>query len=168
MRRLLFAGEALTLHTRTEADTSGEDTRFRTITPGTARGRLVGGNLTVLSSMVGSPYLGQDDDVILFVEEVREPISEVDRMLTQLDLAGILPRVRGFVFGQCTRCASPALDATLTLDRVLDDHIRALRIPAWRGAPIGHVDRQLTLPIGLPVEMDASSGTIRLLEPAVT
>jgi muramoyltetrapeptide carboxypeptidase len=168
MRRILFTGEAVTLCSPTDADDAGAETGFRTITPGRARGRLVGGNLTVLASMVGSPYLGGTDDVILFLEEVREPMSEVDRMLTQLELAGILSRVRGFVFGQCTRCPSPDMDGALTLDRVLDDHVRPLGIPAWRGAPIGHVERQLTVPIGVPVEMDAGRGTIRLLEPAVT
>jgi muramoyltetrapeptide carboxypeptidase len=169
MKEILFAGEAATLHSTDGGDgASGPETRFRTITPGRARGRLVGGNLTVLASMVGSPYLGGSDDVILFLEEVREPISEVDRMLTTLELAGILGRVRGFVFGQCTRCSAPEMDAALTLDRVLDDHVRALGIPAWRGAPIGHVEGQLTVPIGLPVEIDAARGTIRLLEPAVT
>lgn len=167
MRRILFTGEAATLCSTTDTDDPASETRFRTITPGTARGRLVGGNLTVLASMVGSPYLGGTNDVILFLEEVREPISEVDRMLTTLELAGILGRVRGFVFGQCTRCASPELDGSFTLDRVLDDHVRVLGIPAWRGAPIGHVERQLTVPIGVPVEMDARRGTIRLLEPAV-
>jgi muramoyltetrapeptide carboxypeptidase len=117
--------------------------------------------------MVGSPYLGGTDDVILFLEEVREPTSEVDRMLTQLELAGILRRVRGFVFGQCTICPAPEVDGSLTLDGVLDDHVGPLGIPAFRGAPIGHVDRQLTVPIGVAVEMDASRGTLRLLESAV-
>jgi muramoyltetrapeptide carboxypeptidase len=168
MHRILFVAEAATLCTPAETAAARTETRFRTITPGTARGRLVGGNLTVLASMVGSPYLRGADDVILFLEEVREPMSEVDRMLTQLELAGILGRVRGFVFGQCTRCASPEADGTLTLDRVLADHVRPLGVPAWRGAPIGHIERQLTVPIGLPVEMDASRGTIRLLEPAVS
>jgi muramoyltetrapeptide carboxypeptidase len=166
LQRILFAGEAATL-TAADGDDPRSDTQFRTIRPGTARGRLVGGNLTVMASMVGSPYLGGSDDVILFLEEVREPISEVDRMLTTLEMAGILGRVRGFVFGQCTRCPAPELDGDLTLDRVLDDHVRALGIPAWRGAPIGHVERQLTVPVGLPVEMDATRGTIRLLKPAV-
>jgi muramoyltetrapeptide carboxypeptidase len=169
LQKILFAGEAATLCTTEDGDEDGRpDTPLRTITPGRARGRLVGGNLTVLTSMVGSKYLGGTDDVILFLEEVREPISEVDRMLTTLEMAGILARVRGFVFGQCTRCPAPELDGSLTLDRVLDDHVRALGIPAWRGAPIGHVERQLTVPIGLPVEMDATRGSIRLLEPAVT
>ena len=167
LQRILFAGEAATLCAITRDDERSE-TPLRTITPGRARGRLVGGNLTVLASMVGSKYIGGTDDVILFLEEVREPISEVDRMLTTLEMAGILARVRGFIFGQCTRCPAPDLDGSLTLDRVLDDHVRALGIPAWRGAPIGHVERQLTVPIGLPVEMDATRGTIRLLEPAVT
>jgi muramoyltetrapeptide carboxypeptidase len=167
LQKILFAGEAATLWTTSEDDGKSE-TQFRTITPGRARGRLVGGNLTVIASMVGSKYLGGTDDVILFLEEVREPISEVDRMLTTLEMAGILARVRGFIFGQCTRCPAPDIDGSLTLDRVLDDHVRALGIPAWRGAPIGHVERQLTVPIGLPVEMDATRGTIRLLEPAVT
>jgi muramoyltetrapeptide carboxypeptidase len=167
LQRILFAGEAATLFATADGDDPRSDTPTRTITPGKARGRLVGGNLTVLASMVGSPYLGGSDDVILFLEEVREPISEVDRMLTTLEMAGILGRVRGFVFGQCTRCPAPELDGAFTLDRVLDDHVRALGIPAWRGAPIGHVERQLTLPVGLPVEMDATHGTIRLLKPAV-
>jgi len=168
LRRILFAGEAATLCSDSDAAEVRPETRFRTITAGRARGRLLGGNLTVLASMVGSPYLRGADDVILFLEEIREPMSEVDRMLTTLELAGILGRVRGFVFGQCTSCSAPALDDSLTLDRVLDDHVRPLGIPAWRGAPIGHVEQQLTVPIGLPVEMDASRGTIRLLEPAVT
>jgi muramoyltetrapeptide carboxypeptidase len=167
LRKILFAGEAATLCATADADGARSEMPLRTITPGRARGRLVGGNLTVLASMVGSKYLGGTDDVILFLEEVREPISEVDRMLTTLDMAGILPRVRGFIFGQCTRCPAPEMDRSLTLDGVLDDHVRSLGIPAWRGAPIGHVERQLTVPIGLPVEIDATRGTIRLLEPAV-
>ena len=168
VRRLLFRGEACMLCATADTVDARTDPSFRTIRPGRARGRLLGGNLTVLASMVGSPYLGRGDDVILFLEEVHEPTSEVDRMLTQLELAGILGRVRGFVFGQCTHCPAPEMDASLTLDRVLDDHVRPLGIPAWRGAPIGHVDQQVTLPIGLPVEMDAARGTLRLLEPAVT
>ena len=117
--------------------------------------------------MVGSAFLKGGDDLILFLEEVREPISEVDRNLTQLQMAGILGRVRGVVFGQCTRCLAPEIDNTFTLDRVLDDHVKVLGVPAWRGASIGHVDRQFTLPIGLRVEIDADRGTISLLEPAV-
>lgn len=166
MKRVLFRGEAALLSNPPE---SGEPRPgIRTITGGRARGKLLGGNLTVLSSMVGSPFLRGSDDLVLFLEEVREPISEVDRMLTQLEMAGILGRIRGLVFGQCTRCVVPDADFSLTLDRVLDDHVARLRVPAFRGALIGHVERQFTLPIGVRVEVDADKGTIRLLEPAVT
>jgi muramoyltetrapeptide carboxypeptidase len=134
---------------------------------GRARGPLCGGNLTVLSSMVGSPYLRVDPRAILFLEEVEEPYSEVDRMMTQLDLAGILRPIGGFVFGQCIRCDPPALNRRLDLDRVLEQHVTSLGVPAWRGAPIGHGERQLTLPIGIAAEIDADHGTIELLEPAV-
>ena len=139
----------------------------RTIVGGRARGRLLGGNLTVLSSLVGSPYIDAGEDLILFLEDVREPLSEVSRMLTQLELAGLLGRVRAVVFGQCTRCSPPQADPSLTLDRVLQEQIGPLGVPAWRGALIGHLPRQLTLPIGVPVEVDSVAGTIQLLEAAV-
>jgi muramoyltetrapeptide carboxypeptidase len=142
--------------------------RPQTITPGRARGRLLGGNLTVLASMVGTPYLRPWEDVILFLEEVREPTSEIDRMLTQLDQAGVLKKVRGVVFGQCSRCARPALDDTLTVDTVLRKRLGALQVPAWHRAPIGHAEAQFTLPLGIEAEIDADKGTIRLMEAAVS
>lgn len=166
VRRVLFDAEAATFVDPRGA-ASGPSSEPRTLHPGTARGRLLGGNLTVLSSLVGSPYFQPGDDVILFLEEVREPLSEVARMLTQLELAGILERIRGFVFGQCTGCRAPVGDDQLTLDQVLAEHVERLGIPAWRGAAIGHVDRQLTLPLGVQVEIDASAFSIRLLEPGV-
>ncbi|HEY7409305.1 MAG TPA: LD-carboxypeptidase [Vicinamibacteria bacterium] len=158
LRRVLFEGEAAALPSRGET---------RALVEGSARGTLWGGNLTVVSSMVGSPYLGGEGDGVLFLEEVGEPYSEVDRMLTQLELAGVLDRVRGLAFGQCTRCASPSINKALTLDRVLLDRLGKRGIPVWRGAAIGHGGGQLTVPIGLPVEMDAGRGLIQLLEPAV-
>ena len=158
LRQVLFDGRAATL-----ASPGG----VQTLTGGRARGRLLGGNLTVLSSMVGSPYIKQADDFILFLEEVREPVSEVDRMFTQLGQAGILGRARGLVFGECAQCLPPVADRSFTFDRVLDEHVRPLGVPAWTGAAIGHIEGQFTMPIGLPVEIDAGRGTIRLLEPAV-
>lgn len=138
----------------------------QTLCPGRSTAPLAGGNLTVLSSLIGSPYLACAGD-ILFIEEVQEPVSEVDRMLTQLEQAGILAGARGFVFGQCTGCVQPGLDPSLTLDRILDERIRPLGIPAWSGAAIGHITRQLVVPMGVPAEIDAERGTIRLVEPAV-
>jgi muramoyltetrapeptide carboxypeptidase len=142
--------------------------RLQTITPGQAQGKLIGGNLSVLSGIVGSPYMPNPEGAILFLEDIGENIYRLDRMITQLKLAGILDQLAGFVFGQCTNCLPDADYGSLTLEQVLDDHIRPLGIPAWSGAVIGHVEPVLTLPIGTRVNIDAAAGTIQMLEPAVS
>jgi muramoyltetrapeptide carboxypeptidase len=168
-RRVVFEGEKLTMSNRggdEERLVQGEN-RTRTITPGRARGRLLGGNLTVLTALVGSPYLPAFDGAILFLEDVNEQIYRVDRMLTQLALAGVLRRLRGLVFGSCSECEPGEGYGSLTLEEVLDEHVRPLGIPAYEGAMIGHQARQFTLPVGTLVELDAGAGTITMLEPAV-
>ena len=168
-RRVLFDGEALTLANPVEeGDTLARtEHRTRTIAPGRARGPLLGGNLTVLCNVLGSPYVPAWEGAVFFVEDVDEEIYRVDRMLTQLALAGVLGQVRGFVFGTCTECGPGSGYGSLTLEEVLADHVLPLKVPAWSGAVIGHVDKQFTLPVGLPVEIDAEAATIRMLEPAV-
>jgi muramoyltetrapeptide carboxypeptidase len=125
--------------------------------------------------MIGSGYLPAWKGTILFIEEIREEIYRVDRMLTQLKLAGILEQIDGFIFGQCTDCDRLTREsmekdgeASLTLAQVLRDHIQPLGIPAWYGSMIGHIKNKFTLPIGTEVEIDASKGTIQLLESTVT
>ncbi|MBA3730397.1 MAG: LD-carboxypeptidase, partial [Sphingomonas sp.] len=145
------------------------DWRTQTIRPGKAVGRLVGGNLAVLSALVGTPYLPVFDRTILFLEEVDEPEYRIDRMLTQLALAGILRRVAGVVFGQCTNCkASGPSYGGFTLSQVLRQHLEPLGVPVYQGALIGHGEDQFSMPIGVRAEMDATTGTIRILEPAVS
>ena len=142
--------------------------RPQTITGGQARGQLVGGNLSVLSAMVGSAYLPDWENKILFVEEIGEDIYRVDRMLTQLKLAGILDKISGFIFAECTRCeAGEGDEPSLTLTQVLSDWIRPLGIPAWYGSAIGHIRDKFTVPVGVEVEIDANQGIIQLLDPAV-
>jgi muramoyltetrapeptide carboxypeptidase len=169
MKRVLFAGEAVTFENVKEP---GEylvpvENRITTITPGVARGRLAGGNLTVLSTIVGTGYLPDWDGRVLFIEDVEEKLYRIDRMLTQLSLAGILSKVRGVIFGNCTRCEPGEGYGALTLEEILNDHLKPLGVPAWSGAMIGHIERQFTLAEGVDVEIDASRGTIRMLETAV-
>ncbi|HUF25091.1 MAG TPA: LD-carboxypeptidase [Vicinamibacterales bacterium] len=170
-RRVLFEGEAVTFtNTPMFSETNVlTPVRYRTqtIRPGTARGRLLGGNLSVLAGIVGSPYVPDWDDAILFLEDVGEAIYRVDRMLTTLKLAGILGRIRGFIFGTCSECDPGSGFGALTFEELWADHIAPLDIPAWSGAMIGHGMPQWTLPVGAEVAIDASAGTIRLLEPAV-
>ncbi len=171
MRRVLFNGEqVLYENPRTMSERNSlvpVEHRVRTIHPGTARGRLLGGNLTVLTAILGSPYLPGWDSAILFLEDVGEDFYRVDRMFTQLKLAGVLEKIRGFVFGTCAECAPGEGFGSLTLDEIFNDHIRPLNVPAWSGAMIGHQMQQWTLPIGADVEIDAAKGTIVLQSPAV-
>jgi muramoyltetrapeptide carboxypeptidase len=142
--------------------------RTQTISPGKAEGRLVGGNLTVLAHLVGTPYMPDFTGRILFLEDIREGIYRIDRMLTHLKLAGLLTKIKGFIWGQCTDCEPDSSGyGSLTIEEVLDDHIKPLGVPTYRGAMIGHVDKQFTVPEGIMAEMDADAGTFRLLESAV-
>jgi len=139
--------------------------RTLTITGGNARGELVGGNLSVLVGLAGSRYLPEFDGRILFLEDVEEAPYRVDRMLTTLKLMGVLDRIAGFIFGECTDCDPGKGYGSLTLDQIFDDHIKPLGIPAYRGAMIGHIREQFIVPVGGKVELDADAGSFRLLEP---
>ncbi len=142
--------------------------RIRTFRPGTARGRLLGGNLTVLAALMGTPWLPDFSGAILFIEDISEQPYRIDRMLTQLKLAGMLDRLKGVVFGQCSDCGpAGASYGGFTLSQVLQQHLEPLGIPAFQGGQFGHVANQYSLPLGVQAEMDATAGTIRLLEPAV-
>lgn len=166
-RRILYDGEAATMRNPRHVGPRGPlmRDRIRTIRHGTARGRLVGGNLSVIVSMIGSSYLPDWDGHILFLEDTREDVYRIDRMLTQLSLAGVLQRLAGVVFGRCTDCEAD--DPSLSLREVLDHHLRPLDIPSFYGSMIGHIQDKFTVPLGVEAEIDASAGTIRLLEVAV-
>jgi muramoyltetrapeptide carboxypeptidase len=172
-KRVLFNGEPVTYSNKQGISTERNsltqvEFRSQTITPGKARGRLLGGNLTVLTAILGSPYVPDFDDAILFCEDVGEDLYRVDRMVTQLKLAGILGKVKGFIFGSCSECGpGDGNYGALTLEEILKDHVKPLGIPAWQGAMIGHAQPQWTLPEGAQVEIDAAAATIRLLEPPV-
>lgn len=127
---------------------------------GQASGILIGGNLAVLASLIGTPYAPTRwDDKILFVEDTHEDVYQIDRLLTQLELAGILPKIKGFIFGSCVDCKRQIKNSP-TLQAVLDAHIKPLGIPAWSGAMIGHQDSMWTLPEGAPASINADKGTI--------
>jgi muramoyltetrapeptide carboxypeptidase len=170
MRRVLWNGEAAVFANAKETSDTlvPVKNRTRVITPGKARGRLLGGNLTVFTTIVGSGFLPDFSDCILFLEDVEEAPYSLDRMLTQLKLAGILSQAKGVVWGTCDGCSPGEGFGSLTIPDILDDHVKTLGVPAYSGAMIGHVDRQFTLPLGVQVELDADAGTITMLESAIT
>ncbi len=168
-KRTVILGQAATL-SNAKADEDAlvpQDGRAVAIRPGIARGALVGGNLTVLTAMAGSPYWPRFDGAILVLEDTNEYIYRVDRMLSTLKLAGALEKLAGVVLGAFTNCEPGNGYGTLTLDEVFDDYFLPLNVPVLRGAQFGHIKKKWTLPIGLPVEMDAGAGTLRLLSAAV-
>jgi muramoyltetrapeptide carboxypeptidase len=140
----------------------------RTIRGGVARGRLLGGNLTIVSTLMGTGWLPPFKGAILFVEDVNEAEYRVDRMFQQLKLAGVLGELAGIVFGQCTKCQTTEPDYNgFTLDAVIDQYLAPLGIPAFTGANFGHVANQLSLPSGAAVELDADARTLTLLDSIV-
>lgn len=139
---------------------------IKTVRSGRAKGILLGGNLTVFTAMIGSDYLPAWDNAILFVEEVGEEVYRVDRMLTQLKLAGILDKINGFIFGKCVNCETEP-GPHFSLKEIVEQHLRDFDIPAYMGANIGHIDEMLTVPVGAEAEIDADAGIIKLLEPPV-
>lgn len=134
-----------------------------TITSGKATGKLIGGNLTVIAGIMGSSYLPDWSDKILFLEETREEVYRVDRLMTQLKLAGVLDNIKGFVFGNCNKCEPEYPEESLSLREMFEGHLKPLGIPAIYGAAFGHVTNKYTLPIGIDAELDADAGTIQLL-----
>lgn len=177
LKRILFAGEKVVLANPktfdSQVDIIQTDYRIRTITGGVAKGKLIGGNLTVIVSMLGSEYLPNWKGAILFIEDVDEDYYQIDRMMEQLKMAGVLDKISGFIFGQCKRCSAGGSGSTsstigsLTLTQILNHYIKPLRIPAWSGAMIGHESQMFTLPEGISVQIDADKGTISMLRSAV-
>jgi muramoyltetrapeptide carboxypeptidase len=161
LKPILFDGTTVTMQ-----NPKSEVGKVEVITAGKVKGKLVGGNLSVLCAMIGSPYLPSWNRRILFVEDIGEDVYRIDRMLIQLKNAGILNQLSGFIFGQCTNC-KPGEVPTFALIQVLKDHIQPLGIPAWYGSMIGHIRDKFTVPLGVEVEIDASLGVIKMLEPAV-
>ena len=139
--------------------------RTTTITPGKVQGELVGGNLSVLVALAGSPYMPDFRGKVLFLEDVSEAPYRIDRMLSTLKLMGALDQIAGFIFGDCSDCNPGGGYGSLTLEQILDDYIRPLKIPAYSGAMIGHIREQFIVPVGGKVELDADAGSFRLLEP---
>jgi muramoyltetrapeptide carboxypeptidase len=141
------------------------ENRITTIRPGTARGRLTGGNLTLISCLMGTPYEPDFTGRLVFLEDVHEKPYRVDRMLTQLVISGKLANAAGLIFGKFTDADDTS--NTFSLEHVLTDCGKPLGIPCARGLMIGHVADQTVVPIGVEAEFDAATGRLTLLESPV-
>jgi muramoyltetrapeptide carboxypeptidase len=144
---------------------------LRTVRPGRARGPLIGGNLTLISTTMGTPYEIETSGRVVFLEDVDEEPYSIDRMLTQLRLAGKLTSAAGVIFGECQDCRprdfKPSYESSLSVGEVVDEVLGRLHAPVLSGLTIGHTDDQLTLPLGVMAELDADKGELVIEEAGV-
>jgi len=128
--------------------------------PGRAAGPLVGGCLSLLAALVGTPYEPPLDGAILFWEEVNEEPFRLDRMLAHLRLSGRLDRLAGMVVGTLPGCRARRRANAMPLAAILATHLAGTDYPVVTGIPAGHGPRKITLPIGFPARLDTRSGLL--------
>ncbi|WOX05255.1 S66 peptidase family protein [Microbulbifer pacificus] len=142
-----------------------KENRITRFAGGRARGRLIGGNLTLMASLLGTPYCPDYRGKILFLEDVGEAPYRVDRMLTQMWLAGKLQQVAGIAFGKFTEADSDG--NTFSMEHVLRERCADLGVPVVRGLMFGHVKDQTVVPVGAMAELDGDAGTLVLRDQVV-
>jgi muramoyltetrapeptide carboxypeptidase len=169
LKKALFVPEPLgELANPTEEDPVNPEYPLHTITPGTARGRLTGGNLTLVSVLMGTPFEIDTKDRLLLLEDTGEAPYRVDRMLVQLKLAGKLTAAAGTVWGTCDDC-TPSLsgfEINLSLSDVLDEIVGGAGKPAMAGLFFGHERNKVTIPLGVEAELDAGGKKLVVTESA--
>jgi muramoyltetrapeptide carboxypeptidase len=145
---------------------------LRTINQGKSRGPLTGGNLSLIATTMGTPFEIETKGRIVILEDVEEQPYSIDRMLTQLRLAGKLGAAAGIVLGECNACRprdyQPAFESTFSYGEVVDNILRGAAVPAFSGLTIGHTDDQLTLPLGVMASMDAGAQQLVIEEAGVS
>lgn len=134
----------------------------------TGSGRLIGGNLSVVASSVGTPYFPTISPIVLLLEEIDERPYRIDRMLRQIRLAGILSRANGAVLGAFINCKPERGKPSLTLRQVFRDTFGEIGCPVIEGLPYGHIHNLLTIPLGVRVRLATTAGRIEFQEAAVS
>jgi muramoyltetrapeptide carboxypeptidase len=151
--------------TKPEGQLVERDYRIVTIKGGRATGKIVGGNLTLIAATMGTPWELDTEGALLFLEDVNEEMYRVDRMLSQLFLAGKFDKVKGLIFGRCSRC--PINGPSFSLHELLVERFGEAGVPAISGFAFGHIEKKLTLPIGVTATLDADAGTVTIDQSAV-
>jgi muramoyltetrapeptide carboxypeptidase len=131
-------------------------------------GTLVGGNLTIICSLMGTPYEIDLKDKILFIEDIDEPPYKIDRMLTQLLISGKLNSVKGFILGQFINCDTSVGNNVTILQDVINNRILSLNKPTVTNLQCGHGNTNLTLPIGANIQIDCLNKKLNILESVIS
>jgi muramoyltetrapeptide carboxypeptidase len=173
IRRTIMSREIPGITAQSEKpDGVDRDHRLITFHPGVATGALIGGNLSLVTNLLGTPYEPDTKGKVLFLEEVGEEPYRIDRMLTQLLLAGKLQDAAGIAFGHFTDCYPkehlPTFTQTLSLETVLRDRTQGLNKPILYNLMFGHLRENAVLPVGAIATLNATTKTLKLEESAVT
>jgi muramoyltetrapeptide carboxypeptidase len=143
--------------------------RLSFISPNEAAGIMVGGNLAVFTSLLGTRYFPGLKNKILFLEDISEPPYKIDRMFNQLRLNNAFKKVKGIILGRFEDCKEiDEKKKTLTLEEVCSDYLGSIKIPAIHSFPHGHIKDMVTLPIGIRIRLNAAKGYLEFLESVVT
>ena len=148
-----------------------DESKINIINKGVAKGKLVGGNSSIVVTMIGTKYDVDLKDKIVFLEDVGEEPYRIDRMLTHLLEATNIKQAAGIALGVFNNCEidkdDPEFENSLTLDEVFKDRLGNLNIPVISGLSFGHISNKFTLPFGIEAKLDTNKKSLTLQEPAV-
>jgi muramoyltetrapeptide carboxypeptidase len=162
VKQTLVGGHAFTLKNPQEYEAP-----LITYQHGKATGELIGGNLTVIATMIGTKYEPNWFQKLLFLEEIGEEPYRIDRLLWQLKQAGAFEQINGLILGSFKNCSPEEPSKSFSLAEVFEQHFNAAKFPVYYGAAIGHIGPKFTVPIGAKAQMDADMYTIQILESSI-
>jgi muramoyltetrapeptide carboxypeptidase len=159
-----FSRESLVRALVDQSDSCGVAATGRVLRAGKARGRLAGGNLALVASLMGTPWSVDFDGAILVLEDIDEAVYRVDRMMRQLLLAGALQKCAGIVAGDFRPPSGETADENLSVDGILAEAAEEAGVPCLAGAPFGHIRDQWTIPLGATAELDADRMSLHVVQ----
>lgn len=143
--------------------------KFYLLNKGKAQGRILGGNLSMLSSLMGTEYLPKLNGAILLLEDVNEAPYRIDRMLNQFRLAKVFKQISGIILGHFVDCCEADPNKrTFSLNEVIIDYFQNLKLPVLYNVKHGHIKDNITIPYGTKCVLNASRGYIEIMENAVS
>lgn len=136
---------------------------FKVLKEGIGKGKLLGGNLALICSLVGTKYSLKPQGSILIIEDINEPPYKIDRMLNQLKQAHLLDNINGVILASFKNC-EPQTTNSLSLFQIFEEHFADLQCPIVYGMASGHIHHMVTLPLGVEVELNTFSKTLEIKE----
>ena len=158
-----FSRDSLRRAVVDQTDSCGIASDGRVLRPGRAKGRLAGGNLALVASLMGTPWSVDFDGAILVIEDIDEAVYRVDRMMRQLLLSGALSSCVALVAGDFRPPQGETSEQNRLLDEVIGEAAEEAGIPCLAGAPFGHISDQWTIPLGATAELDTESKSLRVM-----